>query len=201
MASGTSAAKEKQRSVQEQVDAQDEEKGTKKSDGAVQAGARTYPVPPFPAQHQQKPGDEASLEPAPMYDAPYYLGSKKLDGKIALITGGDSGIGRAVAVLFAREGADVAISYLSETNDAEATKHAVEQEGRRCLMVPGNVADADHCRQIVERVVDESAGSTSSSTMPPSSTMRDRWRSSRRSISTRRSRPISTAISTWPARR
>lgn len=146
---------ERQQDIQSQVDAADKSGDGKKKDGAMQAGARRYPEPPFPEQHQPKPGDEAALEPAPMYDAPFYLGSKKLDGKTALITGGDSGIGRAVAVLFAREGADVAISYLSESADAEDTRAAVEKEGRRCLLLPGDVSDAEHCRQIVERTVDE----------------------------------------------
>ncbi|MEO5867054.1 MAG: NAD(P)-dependent dehydrogenase, partial [Sphingomonas sp.] len=89
----------------------------------MQAGARTYPEPPLPRQHQPKPGNEAALDPAPMYDAPFYKGSGKLEGCAAIITGGDSGIGRSVAVLFAREGADVAIVYLGEEQgDAEATK-------------------------------------------------------------------------------
>jgi NAD(P)-dependent dehydrogenase (short-subunit alcohol dehydrogenase family) len=88
-----------------------------------------------------------------MYDAPYYLGSRKLDGRVALITGGDSGIGRAVAVLFAREGADVAIAYLDEHADAEETRAAVEAEGRRCILLPGNVADRDYCRRAVNETV------------------------------------------------
>ena len=109
--------------------------------GAVQAGAREYPAPPFPEQHQTKPGVEARLNPQPMYDAPFYRGSGKLEGKAALITGGDSGIGRAVAVLFAREGCDVVIAHLEEHEDAEATRRAVEAEGRKCVTLSGDVAD------------------------------------------------------------
>ena len=121
----------------------------------MQAGAHRYPEPPFPGQHLQKPGIEADLELAPMYDAPYYKGSDKLKNKVALITGGDSGIGRAVAVLFAREGAHVAIACLDEREDAEQTKAAVEKEGRRCILIVGDVADADFCKAVVERTVKE----------------------------------------------
>jgi NAD(P)-dependent dehydrogenase (short-subunit alcohol dehydrogenase family) len=113
------------------------------------------PKPPFPKQHQEKPGDESSLKPRPRYKAPRYNGSGTLDGMVALITGGDSGIGRAVAVLYAREGADVAIVYLhEEQNDAEETRRAVEQEGRRALLLPGDVRDSAFCREAVERTVD-----------------------------------------------
>jgi NAD(P)-dependent dehydrogenase (short-subunit alcohol dehydrogenase family) len=90
-----------------------------------------------------------------MYNAPYWRGSGKLDGKVALITGGDSGIGRAVAVLFAREGADVAIGYLSESEDAEDTRLAVADEGRRCLLLPGDVADEGYCRDAVAAVMQD----------------------------------------------
>src|SRR5688572_19933001 len=122
---GTPAAEaSKQRKIQAGVDAKDKVKPEEKPKPA-QLGARKYPEPPFPKQHHPKPGHEHEIEPAPLYDAPFYLGSKKLDGKVALITGGDSGIGRSVAVLFAREGADVAICYLTEDQDAETTRKAV----------------------------------------------------------------------------
>ncbi len=90
-----------------------------------------------------------------MFEAPYYKGSDKLKDKVAIVTGGDSGIGRAVSVMFAREGADVAILYLSEHDDAEATRQAVRDEGRRCLLIPGDVSDAEFCRDAVTRVVNE----------------------------------------------
>nr|WP_299857365.1 SDR family oxidoreductase [Sphingomonas bacterium] len=120
----------------------------------MQAGARRYPEPPLPRQHQAKPGSESALDPAPMYDAPFYRGSGKLEGCVAIITGGDSGIGRSVAVLFAREGADVAIVYLGEEQrDAETSRRAVEAEGRKCLLIPGDVRDRDFCMDAVARTV------------------------------------------------
>jgi hypothetical protein len=127
----------------------------KKNGNAMQAGARRYPAPPFPKQHLAKPGHEADLKLAPMYDAPHYQGSEKLLDKVALITGADSGIGRAIAVLFAREGADVAVAYLNEHEDARETKRAVENEGRRCILLSGDVADAKFCRDAVKRTVKE----------------------------------------------
>lgn len=143
-----------QRAIQDQVERADNAvAGEEKSFKAMQAGAREYPVPPLPAQHQQKPGSEADLELKPMYDAPYYRGSGKLQDRVAIVTGGDSGIGRAVAVLFAREGADVAVLYLSADEDAEETRRAVEAEGRRCLLLAGDVKDRDWCVQAVEKVV------------------------------------------------
>lgn len=120
----------------------------------MQAGARRYPVPPFPKQHYSKPGDERVLNPPPMYDAPYFKGSGKLDGKVAIITGGDSGIGRAVAVLFAREGADVAIAYLSEKADAAITQQAVEKEGRRSIVIAGDVSKRTFCEKAVAKTID-----------------------------------------------
>jgi NAD(P)-dependent dehydrogenase (short-subunit alcohol dehydrogenase family) len=113
------------------------------------------PKSPMPAQHQQKPGLESRMTPQPRYEAPAYKGSEKLAGKVALITGGDSGIGRAVAVLFAREGADVAITYLEEEeSDALATKAAVEAEGGRALIITADVRDPDSCQEVVETTLD-----------------------------------------------
>lgn len=144
----------RQRDIQHEVSKDDAEKASTSGNGAVQAGARAYPEPPFPRQHQPKPGSEARLEPAPMYDAPYYKGSGKLEGMAALITGGDSGIGRAVAVLFAREGADIVISHLAEDADAAETRSKVEAEGRRCHVVRGDVRDPLFCRQLIRETID-----------------------------------------------
>src|SRR3984893_18361502 len=119
----------RQRAIQKQVARADEIHPKAETERAMQAGARPYPAPPFPRQHQRKPGSEAGLDPSPLYDAPFYLGSKKLADKVALITGCDSGIGRAVAILFAREGADIALAYLNEHDDARFTKKKVEAEG------------------------------------------------------------------------
>lgn len=114
------------------------------------------PKPPFPKQHQPHPGIEAQVKPRPRYQAPLYQGANKLLDKAALITGGDSGIGRAVAVLYAREGADVALVFLpEEEQDAQETAKAVEDEGRRCILIPGDVTNPDFCRKAVERTVDE----------------------------------------------
>jgi NAD(P)-dependent dehydrogenase (short-subunit alcohol dehydrogenase family) len=95
------------------------------------------------------------MEPRPDYGEESYRGSGKLEGKAAIITGGDSGIGRAVALAFAREGADVLISYLDEHSDAEKTARIVEKEGRRCILAPGDIGDEAHCREIVDRAVQE----------------------------------------------
>ena len=116
------------------------------------------PKSPLPPQTQEKPGLESKMKPRPRYDAPHYRGAGKLEKKVAIITGGDSGIGRAVAVLYAREGADVAIVYLpAEQTDAEETKRAVEKEGHRCLLIAGDVTSAAFCRDAVEKTVKEFA--------------------------------------------
>ena len=150
------ATAQSHRKLQHQAEARRKEKsGNSKPEGAVQVGQRRYPEPPLPKQHLEKPGRESELKPRPLYQAPEYRGSGKLEGKVALITGGDSGIGRAVAVLYAREGADVAIVYLSEHDDAEETRQAVESEGRRALLIPGDVTDPEFCRQAVDTAVRE----------------------------------------------
>ena len=111
---------------------------------------------PFPRQHQRAPGRESKLRPRPRYRAPGYRAAGKLKGKIALVTGGDSGIGRAVAVLFAREGADVAINYLPvEEGDARETQRAVKKAGRRCLLLPGDLNDPGCPGALIDAVIDK----------------------------------------------
>lgn len=154
----TKEATAAQQRIQRQVDAKPAPHRPNSGRKAMQAGARKYPVPPFPEQHQSKPGKENHIKPAPMYDAPYYLGSKKLDGKVALVTGGDSGIGRAVAILFAREGYDVAILYLAEDENAKQTQAAIESEGRRCILLKADVSDRASCRKAVKETVDRLGG-------------------------------------------
>jgi NAD(P)-dependent dehydrogenase (short-subunit alcohol dehydrogenase family) len=118
--------------------------------------AQREPKPPFPEQHLDKPGLESELTPRPQYKAPQYRAAGKLQGKAALITGGDSGIGRAVAVLYAREGADVAITYLqAEESDAQETRTAFEAEGKKCLLLKGDLTEPAFCREAVERTVRE----------------------------------------------
>ncbi len=152
------SAPRRQRKIQEQVAKADRNRPKLEAQQAMQAGARAYPEPPFPRQHQRKPGREARLNPPPLYDAPFYLGSRKLENKVALITGGDSGIGRAVAILFAREGADVAVAYLNEHGDARITKEKIEAEGRKCILIAGDVSDQKFCDRAVAKTVNELGG-------------------------------------------
>jgi NAD(P)-dependent dehydrogenase (short-subunit alcohol dehydrogenase family) len=126
------------------------------SRGNGREGRLEQPKAPQPAQHQPKPGQEHQLDPKPRYEAPRYAGANKLKDKVALITGADSGIGRAVAVLFAREGADVAFTFLrEEKQDANETKRAVEAEGRRAYPMMGDVRDSKICRKFVKQTVDQ----------------------------------------------
>lgn len=112
----------------------------------------------FPGQPQSPPGLTGKMQPIPDHGEDSYIGSGKLNGKIALITGADSGIGRAVAIAFAREGADVVVSYLNEHEDARATAELVEGAGRRCLVIAGDITDEKHCQTLVQRTVDELGG-------------------------------------------
>jgi NAD(P)-dependent dehydrogenase (short-subunit alcohol dehydrogenase family) len=113
----------------------------------------------LPAQEQnQQPGIEKDMRPIPESENANYKGSNKLQGKNAIITGGDSGIGRAVAIAFAKEGANVAIIYLNESNDAEETKQLVEEQGGRCLLIAGDIGDESFCKQAVQQTVDELGG-------------------------------------------
>lgn len=117
--------------------------------------ARAYPEPPYPKQTQPYPGRESEMHPRPDYGAESYRGSGRLLGKKALITGGDSGIGRAVAVAFAREGADVLISYLSEEDDAQETARVVRDSGRTCVTLPGDISQESQCELLVDRTIAE----------------------------------------------
>lgn len=113
------------------------------------------PNPGADSRQHQQPGSEMAMQPKPVAIRDYYRGSDKLKGKVALISGGDSGIGRAVALHFAREGADISILYLEEDADADETRRAIEQEGRRCLLNRGDYRSADFCRAVVDRTIDE----------------------------------------------
>ncbi|MES3020933.1 MAG: SDR family oxidoreductase [Pseudomonadota bacterium] len=142
-----------QKAIQSRQDQLDAQGSPPPSAAAVQTGAQEQPAPPLPRQHLSKPGHEHAMELRPAFMAPLYKGSGKLQGQVAIVTGGDSGIGRAVAVLFAREGADVAIFYLNEHEDAAETARCVEAEGQRCLGVAGDVKDMSFCQEAVDKVV------------------------------------------------
>jgi len=117
-----------------------------------------YPQPPFTVQKQEVPGTEQEMTPKPDHGEHSYKGSGKLEGRKAIITGGDSGIGRAVAIAFAREGADLLISYLNEDADAQETARWVEQAGRKAVLAPGDISKEAHCKTLVERAVNELGG-------------------------------------------
>lgn len=155
----TKRVAEDERKIQDKVEAGEKRsfKGDKE-EPPPQTGAREYPVPPLPTKHLDKPGLEADLTLQPMWDAPFYKGSDKLKDKVALITGGDSGIGRSVAVLFAREGCDVAIAYLEEEDDAKVTQAAVEKEGRKAILIPGDVSDPKYAEAAVAKTLKELGG-------------------------------------------
>jgi len=121
----------------------------------TQNPTQAQPTPPFPEQEQEPPGREAEMRPLADHGEDSYVGHGRLAGKVALITGGDSGIGRAVAIAFAREGADLLCSYWQEDEDAAETRRLVEEAGRRCLTVPGDVGDRGHSRALVEQTVRE----------------------------------------------
>src|SRR5215218_9540748 len=125
---------------------------------ADQHPTHAQPEPPFPEQEQEPPGREAGMRPPADHGEETYVGHGRLKDKVALITGADSGIGRAVALAFAREGADVLCSYLNEDDDAAETRRLVEDAGRRCVTVPGDIGDREHCRALVNRSVDDLGG-------------------------------------------
>jgi NAD(P)-dependent dehydrogenase (short-subunit alcohol dehydrogenase family) len=114
-----------------------------------------FPRPPFPQQQQPMPGRSSDMNPQPDYGESSYKGSGRLAGKKAVITGGDSGIGRAVALAFAREGADVLVSYYDEDDDAKETQRLVKDAGRQCVLMPGDIKDSAHCRSIVQKALTE----------------------------------------------
>ncbi|MEY9418002.1 NAD(P)-dependent dehydrogenase (short-subunit alcohol dehydrogenase family) [Bradyrhizobium japonicum] len=117
-----------------------------------------YPKPPFAAQQQPMPGSTRAMNPRPDHGEKSYKGAGRLAGKKAIITGGDSGIGRAVAIAYAREGADILIAYLNEDEDAAEVKALIEREGRKALLIPGDISHPEHCRTVVQRAVSELGG-------------------------------------------
>lgn len=117
-----------------------------------------YPQPPYPQQQQDMPGNTSEMHPQPDHGEKSYRGSGRLNGRRALITGADSGIGRAVAIAFAREGADVAISYLNEETDAHETARYIEAEGRKCVLIPGDISEEQHCTSLIKQTVAQLGG-------------------------------------------
>ena len=156
---GGDPAGDRQRELQREQDNKDkaQAKGGEQQGKAVQAGLRPQPEQ-MPAQHLAKPGHESEMELKPRFMAPDYKGSGKLQGMKAIGTGGDSGIGRAVSVLFAREGADVAIVYLNSHEDAQETQRCIEKEGRECILIAGDVKDSKFCNEAVRTAVEQFGG-------------------------------------------
>jgi NAD(P)-dependent dehydrogenase (short-subunit alcohol dehydrogenase family) len=157
--SGKSAQPKRRRAEEARQPPKGKGAGTRaeeKRRGTAKAGRRTQARKGGqPPQHQErKPGREYQMRPEPQFEHEH-RGSGKLDGKVALITGGDSGIGRAVALAFAKEGADVAIAYLDEARDAEETRGMVEEEGRRCIAIAGDIREEEFCNELIRRTVDE----------------------------------------------
>ncbi|MES2205932.1 MAG: SDR family oxidoreductase [Pseudomonadota bacterium] len=159
-ASDSELVAQKQRDIQSAQDQHDQktrqennQENKTESASSTEGKEQKRPVTPFPAQHLKKPGNENEMELKPQFMASSYKGSDKLENMAAIVTGGDSGIGRAVAVLFAREGADVAIVYLNEHEDAEETKACIEKEGRKCVLIPGDVKDPEFCHRAVDKAV------------------------------------------------
>ena len=120
--------------------------------------SQTHPTPPFPAQKQPMPGSTEEMDPRPDHGENSYKGSGKLKGLKAVITGGDSGIGRAVAIAYAREGADILIAYLNEDEDAQEVRGLVEKEGRKAILISGDLRDPQHCKSVIDRAVEELGG-------------------------------------------
>lgn len=124
----------------------------------IEDPTKKYPAPPYPDQEQEMPGTEQQMRPRPDHGEKTYKGSGKLEGKRAIITGADSGIGKAVAIAFAREGADVLIAYLNEHEDAKETEKYVKEAGRKAILVPGDISEEAHCRKIIDTAVKEFGG-------------------------------------------
>lgn len=125
---------------------------------AVQNPVDKYPKPPFPAQEQEMPGSEQKMDPKPDHGETTYKGSGRLEGRKAIITGADSGIGKAVAIAFAREGADVLVSYLNEDEDAHETVEYITKAGRKAILAPGDISKEEHCKKLIDRALKELGG-------------------------------------------
>lgn len=153
-AGGSKRAKGKRSDLRKRTSVKQRRSTRSTGEAAGAMGQLQEPKSPMPAQHQAKPGLESKVSPRPRYKASHYKGADKLKQKVALITGGDSGIGRAVAVLFAREGADVAFTYLpEEESDARETVQAIEEEGRAALPISGDIQDSEFSRRAVRQTV------------------------------------------------